>query len=102
MPELGFVVYVIAVSYVLGSVWYALLGRQHTNWMRMAAFPFLGVVIGQALWSGEFNRTDGLYFYGLHIYVALISSLAGAAIDVIVGKLAKVLPIAELIGSDGD
>ena len=101
--ELGFIVYLIAVSYVLGTAWYALLGRQHTNWMRMAAFPFVGVVIGEALWERP-HRTgaEGLDFYGLHIYVALISSLAGAAIDVVVGKLAKALPISELIGSDGD
>ncbi len=102
MPELGFVVYMIAVSYVLGSAWYALLGRQHSNWMRMAAFPFLGVVIGEALWRGPIDGSGGLEFNGLHIYVALISSLAGAAVDVIVGRLAKVLPVSELIGSDGD
>ena len=100
--ELGFIVYVIAVSYALGLAWYAVLGRQHTNWMRMAAFPFLGVVIGEALWSGPIDGSGGLDFHGLHIYVALISSGAGAAIDVVVGKLAKVLPIDELIGSDGE
>lgn len=100
--ELGFIVYLIAASYALGLAWYAVLGRQHTNWMRMAAFPFLGVVIGQALWTLEFNRNDGLNFEGLYIYVALISSGVGAAIDVVVGKLAKVLPISELIGSDGE
>ncbi len=102
MLDLGFIVYVIAVSYVLGTAWYALLGRQHTNWMRMAAFPFVGVVIGEALWSGPMNGSGGLDFHGLHIYVALVSSLAGVAIDVVVGKLAKVLPISEIIGSDGD
>ncbi len=102
MPELGFIVYLIAVSYGMGVVWYALLGRNHTNWMRMATFPFLGVVIGEALWTGPMNGSGGLEFNGLHVYVVLISSLAGAAVDVVVGKLAKVLPVSDLIGSDGD
>ena len=100
--ELGFVVYLIAVSYVLGTAWYAVLGRQNTNWMRIAAFPFVGVVIGEALWSGPIDGSGGLDFYGLHIYVALISSGVGAVVDVVVGKAAKALPISELIGSDGD
>ena len=47
MPELGFVVYLIAISYGMGALWYTLLGRSETSWTRMTAFPLVGVVIGE-------------------------------------------------------
>ena len=52
MPELGLgnVVYLLAVSYGMGVMWYTVLGRTYANWMRMAAFPLLGAIIGEALW----------------------------------------------------
>ena len=51
MPDLGFAVSLIAVSYVMGVLWYTLLGRNYTSWMRMAAFPLLAVIIGEALFG---------------------------------------------------
>ncbi len=38
MPELGLVVYLIAISYGMGALWYTLLGRSHASWTRMTAF----------------------------------------------------------------
>ena len=49
MPYLGFVVQFIAISYALGVVWYTLLGRNYSSWMRMAVFPFVGAVVGESL-----------------------------------------------------
>ena len=31
MPELGFVVFLIAMAYAAGVVWYTLLGREHAR-----------------------------------------------------------------------
>ena len=95
MPELGFIVYLIAISYGMGVVWYTLLGRKYTNWMRMAAFPLLGVIIGEALWTNHIasNPSEGLLYFNLHIYVVLISSFAGGLVDVALGWLAKEHPM---------
>ena len=95
MPELGFIVYLIAVSYGMGVVWYSLLGRKYTGWMRMAVFPFLGVVIGEALWVNHLagSPTEGLQYFGLHVYVVLISSFAGSLVDVATGWLGKEHPM---------
>ena len=95
MPELGFIVYLIAISYGMGVVWYALLGRNNTNWMRMAAFPLLGVIIGEALWTNHIasNPNEGLLWFDLHIYVVLISSFVGSLVDVALGWVAKEHPM---------
>ena len=76
MPDLGLVVYLVAAAYATGVVWYSLLGRTHANWMRTAAFPLLGIVAGETLVS------SGPVFFGLHVYVALASSLAAVFADV--------------------
>ena len=83
MPELGFVVYLIAISYGMGALWYTLLGRSETSWTRMTAFPLVGVVIGEALWARYLSENvgQGLVFFDLHIYVALVSTLAAALVD---------------------
>ncbi len=91
MPELGPVAYLLAVSYGMGVLWYTLLGRNYTGWMRMTAFPLLGLIIGEAIFSryltGGVGR--GLVFYGVHLYVALISTFIAATVDLGVTWLAK-------------
>ena len=101
MPDLGFILYLIAVSYGMGVLWYTLLGRTYTGWMRMAAFPLLGVIIGEAIWTRYLSggATSGLAFYNLHLYVALVSSFIGALIDVGLTWLAKEHPIGGLLKS---
>ena len=91
MPDLGFAVYLIAVSYGLGVLWYTLLGRNYTSWMRMAAFPLLAIIIGEALYARYLASTvgQGLVFLGIHIYVALAATFIGAMVDIGVSWLAK-------------
>ena len=88
MPELGFIVYLIAISYGMGVLWYTLLGRNYTSWMRMATFPLLGVIIGEAIWGRYLSSSvgTGLVFFNLHIYVVLVSSFIGALADVAVSS----------------
>ena len=99
MPELGFILYIIAVSYGMGVLWYTLLGRNYTGWMRMGAFPLLGVIIGEAIW-GKYLSSGvgaGLVFYDLHIYVALVSTFTGALLDVGISWLAKEHRVGDLL-----
>lgn len=99
MPELGFIVYLIGVSYGMGVLWYTLLGRNYTGWMRMAAFPLLGVIVGEAVWSRYLagGVGAGLVFYNIHIYVALVSTFIGALLDVSISWLAKEHPVGEML-----
>jgi L-cystine uptake protein TcyP (sodium:dicarboxylate symporter family) len=75
----------------MGVLWYTLLGRNYTGWMRMTAFPLLGLIIGEAIFSrylsGGVGR--GLVIYGVHLYVALIATFIAAMVDVAVTWVAK-------------
>ena len=95
MPDLGFAVSLIAVSYVMGVLWYTLLGRNYTSWMRMAAFPLLAVIIGEALFGKYLAGSvgEGLVFLNIHIYVALIATFVGSIVDIAVYWLAKEHPV---------
>ena len=89
MPELGFVAYMIAVGYGLGVVWYTLLNRKPTSWMRMAAFPFIGVVVGEGLWVKYF--AGGPTFFDLHIAVVLVATLTAVIVDLSLQKGTEVI-----------
>ena len=91
MPDLGYAVYLIAVSYGLGVLWYTLLGRNYTSWMRMAAFPLLAIIVGEALYARYLASTvgQGLVFLNIPIYVALAATFIGALVDIGVSWLAK-------------
>ena len=99
MPELGFIVYLVAISYALGLLWYTLLGHHHTSWMRIAAFPLLAVVIGEALWTRYLATTagQGLVFSGLNLYVALVATFIGALVDIGLTWLGKEYPVGGLL-----
>ena len=101
MPELGFVVYLIGLSYGMGVLWYTLLGNNYIGWMRMAAFPLLGVVIGEAVWTKHFfgGVGQGLIFFDLHIYVVLVSTFIGTLADKAISWLAKEHPIGDMLNN---
>ncbi len=98
MPDLGAVAYLIAISYGMGVLWYTILGRNYTSWMRMAAFPLLGMIIGEALWTNHLssNAEQGLVFFGLHVYVALVATFIGAMVDIGASWLAKEHPVPDV------
>lgn len=99
MPELGSVAYLIAISYGMGVLWYTLLGLNYTSWMRMAAFPLLGLIIGEAVWINHLssNPEQGLIFLGVHIYVALVATFIGALVDMGVSWLSKEHPVSDVM-----
>ncbi len=99
MPDLGAVAYLIAISYGMGVLWYTILGRNYTSWMRMAAFPLLGLIIGEALWINHLssNAEQGLVFLGIHLYVALAATFIGALVDISASWLAKEHPVSDVI-----
>ena len=78
MPDLGFVVILIALSYAMGVVGYSLMGIEHTSWMRTAAFPLVGVIVGETLVA------MGPTLLGFHVYTVLVATLTGVLVDVAV------------------
>ena len=97
MPDLGAVAYLIAISYGMGVLWYTILGRNYTTWMRMAAFPLLGLIIGEGVWINHIaaNAEQGLLFLGVHLYVALAATFVGALVDIAATWLAKEHPVSD-------
>lgn len=79
MPELGFVIYLLAISYALGQFWYSVLEMRHEEWMRTMSFPLLGIVAGEALWAKYL--TAGPEFFGIHVIVAFVFAFIAALID---------------------
>ena len=90
MPDLGFVVYLIAVSYALGVVWHTLLGRGYTSWMRLAAFPLVGTVLGETL------VTIGPSLFALHLYVALVSTFIAVTADIAFNWIGEQSPVSKM------
>ena len=99
MPDLGAVVYLIAIAYGMGVLWYTILGRNYTSWMRMAAFPLLGLIIGEALWINHLSSSagQGLLFLGVHLYVALAATFVGTLVDVSASWISKEHPVSKII-----
>lgn len=79
MPELAFVVYMLALAYGLGQLWYSVLDYRHDNWTRTWSFPFLGIIAGEALWANFLPA--GPEFLGIHVLVAFVATLVAALVD---------------------
>jgi hypothetical protein len=104
MPELGFIVFLIALSYGLGVVWYKLLGAGHSGWMRTAAAPFIGVAVGEGVWGAYL--ASGPAYFDVHIALALVTSLVAVLADVsiirIVGSIVRPILDALQLGPEND
>lgn len=78
MPDFGNVLFLVALAYGLGQLWYSILGHRHDGWMRMASFPFLGIVAGEAF------MPVGPEVFGVHVTVAFAATLIACLVDRIV------------------
>ena len=90
MLELGSVVFLVAIAYAMGVVWYSLLGRTYSSWMRVAAFPFVGAILGEAL------VTVGPTYFGLHLYVVIVSTMVAVLTDIAVTWIQQRTPVSRI------
>jgi hypothetical protein len=76
-----------------------LLGYHYTSWARMAAFPLVGVILGEAIWDKYLAGAIGLglVFLDLNIYVALVSAFIAALADVAFSWLSREYRVATFI-----
>lgn len=83
MPlDIGTLLLILGFSYGIGLFWYRLLPGQFSYkiW-RVVAYPFVAIVIAEALWP------MGPEFGGLHIYPAIIAAAFGVVVDWLVTML---------------
>lgn len=78
MPEFGNVLFLVALAYGLGQLWYSILGYRHDGWMRLASFPFLGIIAGEAF------MPVGPEVFGVHVTVAFVATLIACLVDRVV------------------
>jgi hypothetical protein len=80
--DFGTFLLLVGFSYGIGVFWYDLLPAKLAEkpW-RVAAYPFLGIVMAHALMPAEYH---GPAFLSLHMVPALFGSLVGVVVDCLV------------------
>ncbi|MFQ5872508.1 MAG: hypothetical protein ACE5JL_01710 [Dehalococcoidia bacterium] len=96
MEQLGPIATYVVFAYGFGFVWYHILDRPVTSWLRMPAYPLLGIILGEGLWATYL--VSGPAVLGIHVVVALFATFAAVLLDVLVetGPIRK--PIRYMMG----
>jgi hypothetical protein len=83
--DIGTVLLMLGVSYGLGLLWYDLLpGKLPERVWRVAAYPFLGIFVAEAILAPLLSFDPK--FGGIHLVSALIGSLVGVIVDWVVNQ----------------
>ncbi len=83
--ELGTFLLLLAFAYGIGVFWYDLLpGRLPERTWRVAAYPFIGIMLMEAMAQPEWM---GPAFAGLHVVPLFFGRLIGVIVDWIVTSL---------------
>ncbi|MBI2864545.1 MAG: DUF1736 domain-containing protein [Chloroflexi bacterium] len=79
--DLGSILFMVALAYGLGVLWYDLLPISVSSkvW-RLAAYPFLGIFAAEALLAPSFKTWDWS-FGGIHLVTVLVGSLVAVVVD---------------------
>lgn len=78
--DIGTFLLMIVLSYALGLLWYDLLpGRLPERVWRVAAYPFLGIYVAEALLHPVLPVDPA--FGGIHLISAFIGSLVAVIVD---------------------
>lgn len=81
--EVGTFLLMVALAYSFGVLWYDLLpGRLPLRVWRVAAYPFLGIWVGELLLTRVL--TFDPEFGGLHLISAALGSLVAVVVDWII------------------
>jgi predicted MFS family arabinose efflux permease len=81
--DIGTFLLMLALAYGLGVLWYDLLpGKLSDRVWRVAAYPFLGMWVAQALLTPHFANDPE--FGGIHLVSAIIGSIVAVIVDWII------------------
>lgn len=83
MMDIGSLLLMLGLAYGLGLLWYdLLLGKLPDRVWRVAAYPFLGMWVAQALLTPRFPNDPA--FGGVHLVAAIIGSIVAVIVDWII------------------
>jgi len=82
MELLGQLAVMVVVAYAFGTAWYHVLGHPSSHWLRMVAYPLVGIIIGEGLWVSY--MVAGPELLGVHVVVALFATFLGVSLDIVV------------------
>ena len=92
--DLGTILLMLGLAYGLGVLWYELLpGNVPGKVWRVAAYPFLGIYVAEALLPSLL--TFDPKFGGIHLITALIGSLVAVVVDWVITALRRPSAAAE-------
>ena len=97
LNEFGLVALVIAASYGMGTLWYNLLNHKYDSWMRIAAFPLIGLIMTEAIW--ENYTLGGPEFMGLHVAAVALGTGVAALADGLVESLSRETHVSKVLGA---
>jgi hypothetical protein len=81
--DIGSLLLMLGLAYGLGVLWYDLLpGQLPDRVWRVAAYPFVGIWVAQALLTPHFENDP--VFGGIHLIAAVIGSIVAVIIDWII------------------
>jgi hypothetical protein len=81
--DIGTLLLMLGVSYGLGLLWYDLLpGKLPERVWRVAAYPFLGIFVAEAVLAPQLSFDPK--FGGLSLITVLIGSVVGVIVDWII------------------
>ena len=81
--DLGSLLLMLGLAYGFGVLWYDLLpGELPDRVWRVAAYPFLGMWVAQALLTPYFPNDP--VFGGVHLVAAIIGSIVAVIVDWII------------------
>ncbi len=96
MDNFSVVVLAFAMAYATGVLWYNILDRRYDSWMRMAAFPLLGLVAAEGIW-GVYSLA-GPEFMGLHVVAVAFGTGIGALSDVVLQAITRESHVNKVVG----
>lgn len=83
MMDIGSLLLMLGLAYGFGVLWYDLLpGELPLQVWRVAAYPFLGIWVTQALFASRFPMDPE--FGGIHLIMAIVGTLVAVIVDWII------------------
>ena len=93
--DIGTLLLMLGLSYGFGVLWYDLLpGRLPSRVWRVAANPFLGMFVAQALFARSFPGDPA--FGGIHLVMAIVGSVVAVIVDWIITRARRPEVVASL------
>ena len=84
--DIGTVLLMLGLSYAFGLLWYDLLpGRLPERVWRVAAYPFLGIYLGEVILAPALAFDPK--FGGIHVLSAIIGSIVAVLVDLVVTQV---------------